>query len=460
MKNSMTKTLVLASALWCGPTNLTAQTVDQSISKLLAQGSTSSSHSISASQAASLAYLSTAKQLNQSTFSSLSVQEVLPGTATMLNLGAGSTGGGQGSEGFLRDIMGDRPEFTCETKMSDFSKDYPTFNKTLNIIAKNNIVFASQIIGEMKKVNVCMVNGKLSSLSLGDQNGIVMNNTDFDQLALRVAYLDQDSERVVDVYIDREEFENMNSEEGKSFLLLHEVMHSFMGKTPQISYVNRLRGYIRELYQITNSGETNLEDLNKLSEQYNVESYLSPSKYINEVFRMSRNKVNKDNYNFMKTAIAQSLLSDEFELKRAGSGIVYKADYESLSSTQVIDLLKALERKGMKYSGFIYSNGAAGMTLYTSALNNYNADVTTFIIQKAEWKGLKPSSAHHKLSMSNLIESFARGTEDFNKTVLIFTWNNMTDETRRRTLKNIRSYSGVNIHLPKKDQVFSILKIK
>lgn len=197
-----------------------------------------------------------------------------PAKSVKESLGAGSTGGGQGKNGFLRDLESG-PELVCRHKMDEFTSDMHTFQNLLNVIQKANAGFAAVLRNETKKINLCAVMSELSPDIVRNQDGVIISASAYDQLAIRAQ-----AGAGIDVYLANAEFNEMQTEEHQSFLLFHELLHSFTSRKPEVSYINRLRSANAMFYEYYSSGKLNRENLEEVIEMYRLHNYSSPEMYL------------------------------------------------------------------------------------------------------------------------------------------------------------------------------------
>lgn len=222
-----------------------------------------------------------------------------PAKSVREKLGAGSTGGGQGKDGFLRDLESDMPELVCNYKMSEFVRDMYTFESLLSAIEKVNAGFAFKLREETRRITLCAVRGELSPDLVANQDGVIISPSAYDQLAIRAA-----ATNGIDVYIANQAFNEMASEQHQSFLLFHELLHSFMQTKPEVSYINRLRSVNNRFYQLYSKDSFSQQALNDIAKMYRMQGYSTPA----ECF-LTQASSDRPNQTLLKQCSVQAKLS-------------------------------------------------------------------------------------------------------------------------------------------------------
>lgn len=340
------------------------------------------------------------------------------------SLGAGSTGGGQGKNGFLRDLESG-PELVCRYKMDEFTSDMHTFQNLLNVIQKANAGFAAVLRNEIKKINLCAVMSELSPDVVTNQDGVIISASAYDQLAIRAQ-----AGSGIDVYLANTEFNQMQTEEHQSFLLFHELLHSFTSREPEVSYINRLRSANAMFYEYYSTGKLNRENLEEVVEMYRLYNYSSPEMYLWEalvkgdanLMRQLESQVNLtlddyqrhfydliENYNFNQNSL-------DFLIAK---GVDYQASYMlgGYFSRTPMDIAVSSEKfKAMYYFneiGVLFTKKHAEEIADQLNIMNLN-DYTFLVVSELNRRGLLDRKL--KIKMRGYISgsSFSRALGDAN----------------------------------------------
>ncbi|MFZ4404743.1 MAG: hypothetical protein ACOYOK_11630 [Pseudobdellovibrionaceae bacterium] len=185
-----------------------------------------------------------------------------------LAVGGESSGGGQGAKDssgkvVLRDLK-ESTSTKCQIGIQN-----KTFNDIADYTKYGNLVFGYKLKSEITKMEFCFVDKPLNKNLIGDQDGAMSTGEEFDQIAMRFDY-EKNGNRKIKVYIYNALWSKA-SEEEKGYIILHEVMHSFISKFPNFDRIDRLRGFVKALVESFNSKKLiTYSTLNQLSTQYDV----------------------------------------------------------------------------------------------------------------------------------------------------------------------------------------------
>lgn len=176
--------------------------------------------------------------------------------------GNGSSGGGQSKNGFLRDLEA-MSSLDCGPAR-DTANTLESWGKIKETISKYHYTFAKQIDKELNKATICFSGEPLSETIIPNQDGIIKPQTAYSQAAIRVENGDK-----IEVYVDQKEWDQMDDDH-KGFLLLHEVSHSFIEKTPTQTYINRLRFFVGSIYKLYNGATSTVSKFEQMKQMASV----------------------------------------------------------------------------------------------------------------------------------------------------------------------------------------------
>lgn len=176
-------------------------------------------------------------------------------------MGTGSSGGGQGKDGVIRDLN-PFEKMDCYRGKKFLNKIEQMEDFKL-YLAKTNIAFFTHLYYHMASADYCLINTEFNSdviNQIKSQNGVTTPPSGFDQFAVKV---NLGSERIV--YISEPEWQKMDSLNRIS-LLIHEAGHDFIQFKDNISYYTRLRGFTQF---VSNSYSQNVpaEEFNETLEE-------------------------------------------------------------------------------------------------------------------------------------------------------------------------------------------------
>lgn len=176
--------------------------------------------------------------------------------------GNGSSGGGQSKNGFLRDLE-TMSSLSCGMAR-DTANTLESWGKIRETISKYHYTFAKRIDQEISKVTICFSGEPLSETIIPNQDGIIKSQTAYSQAAIRI----ENGEKI-EVYVDQKEWDQMDDDH-KGFLLLHEVSHSFIEKSPAQTYINRLRFFVGSIYKLYNGATSTVSKFEQMKQMASV----------------------------------------------------------------------------------------------------------------------------------------------------------------------------------------------
>jgi len=176
--------------------------------------------------------------------------------------GAGSSGGGQSQNGVLRDLQ-DEGVMDC-SDASEAVKNLKNWPKVVEAISKNDYMLGRKIEVELAKMSLCFSNQELNNTIVPNQDGVLKPDFIYEQAGIRVAYDDK-----IEVYTYKNEWEKMD-DDNKNFFVLHELSHSVVDKEPSVTYTNRLRYFVNQVYKIYQGADSTPASFERIKKQARI----------------------------------------------------------------------------------------------------------------------------------------------------------------------------------------------
>jgi hypothetical protein len=142
----------------------------------------------------------------------------------------------------------------------EFQSGLSTFPKALALIKNGSWEFAQALQLEVARTRVCISGAPLNRLPDAEQEGLTIFQLETVQVALRLGR---------DVYVDGSIFNKMD-EVNQSFLLLHELLHGFIGMNVS-QRMTKLRSFVASIHDALMAGRRlSTQDMGLLMEANDI----------------------------------------------------------------------------------------------------------------------------------------------------------------------------------------------